>query len=636
MTARTVVLCQMEAMLRAIMTQTGCRSRAPNLTWSTQTVKTGRTWNPGWDSQGFISPYQATSEAKLEGLMSLLDVQPSDIVADLGCGDGRVVIECVRRFKCAGWGIDLDEALIGKAVDRAKAAGVPVRPEGQPPAAGEVVMEVGNLLDTAVEERLKKTTIIFVYLLPEALEQLTDLFASLFESAALRCVVSLLWPLPKGVVGEGGGKEASRTRRDAILAKTAGRPRGPPVFCLLAFVAAMIQSHPVQSTVQIRGVVNFVLANPRIYPGPHTEPQPRTSQGLVPMDTTRQLLLIWDAFCDYLIENMEKANSVHIPNFGTFMFENIVRVNRTGVLAKDEFTLSAIEPINRTHKQAAPDGMQYADMPTYLRPDGLEARACFNVDEKLKGVLHRFPGKEEFRREHNCGSIYQQQKYMTYLNPIPIATGCYLPPQVVQSGLDALFRAILDLIERHYTLEINFKCAYLKFANRTLTYTFSKRTKAIAQSVASTRPRHGVREVKTRWTEPHLSAAMMNYIHRPNSQGMRDHRLRNSRVGVMSIDLASCLQVECIDAFKTDVTTRVQPFVVGGTKAAAAKHDKEPDGTQEDQETGDVGAGGEKQKAVTIEEGGGEKAGGGKPDEATATTAADTQQLHQGDGASPH
>ncbi len=48
-------------------------------------------------------------------MLTLAEVGPADVVYDLGCGDGRLVIEAARRFGARGVGVDIDPRRISKA-----------------------------------------------------------------------------------------------------------------------------------------------------------------------------------------------------------------------------------------------------------------------------------------------------------------------------------------------------------------------------------------------------------------------------------------------------------------------------------------------------------------------------------------
>ena len=63
----------------------------------------------------------------VQAMLELAALQPDDVVADLGCGDGRLVIEALRRGAARGLCVDVDPELIAKARDNARAAGVAER-----------------------------------------------------------------------------------------------------------------------------------------------------------------------------------------------------------------------------------------------------------------------------------------------------------------------------------------------------------------------------------------------------------------------------------------------------------------------------------------------------------------------------
>ena len=69
-------------------------------------------------------PYVPTSEQAVQAMLKLADVKKSDIVYDLGCGDGRIVIAAAKTYGARGVGIDLNPQRIKEANDNAKKAGV--------------------------------------------------------------------------------------------------------------------------------------------------------------------------------------------------------------------------------------------------------------------------------------------------------------------------------------------------------------------------------------------------------------------------------------------------------------------------------------------------------------------------------
>jgi SAM-dependent methyltransferase len=74
-----------------------------------------------------LAPYSPTPPDVVERMLKFAGVGPEDMVYDLGCGDGRIVIEAARKFGARGVGIDIDAALIARAQAGAKQAGVESR-----------------------------------------------------------------------------------------------------------------------------------------------------------------------------------------------------------------------------------------------------------------------------------------------------------------------------------------------------------------------------------------------------------------------------------------------------------------------------------------------------------------------------
>jgi len=72
-------------------------------------------------------PYVSTPQDIVDRMLSMARVGTQDIVYDLGCGDGRIVISAARRFGARGVGIDLDPERIREASTNARLAGVQQR-----------------------------------------------------------------------------------------------------------------------------------------------------------------------------------------------------------------------------------------------------------------------------------------------------------------------------------------------------------------------------------------------------------------------------------------------------------------------------------------------------------------------------
>lgn len=99
--------------------------------------------------------YLPTDDETMDGMLKLARIVKNDVVYDLGCGDGRIVIAAAKRYGARGVGIDIDSALIKEATDNARKAGVESR----------VRFAQGDIFDPAVQ--FKDATVVMLFLLPE-------------------------------------------------------------------------------------------------------------------------------------------------------------------------------------------------------------------------------------------------------------------------------------------------------------------------------------------------------------------------------------------------------------------------------------------------------------------------------------
>ena len=71
-----------------------------------------------------LAPYVPTPQDVVDRMLELAGVTADDVVYDLGCGDGRIVITAAQRFGARGVGIDFDPERIAEANANAERAGV--------------------------------------------------------------------------------------------------------------------------------------------------------------------------------------------------------------------------------------------------------------------------------------------------------------------------------------------------------------------------------------------------------------------------------------------------------------------------------------------------------------------------------
>ena len=108
-------------------------------------------------------PYVPTPETVVEEMLKLAGVKDGDVVYDLGCGDGRIVVAAVKDFKAKkGIGVDIDPQRVKESKQNAKAAKV----------EDKVEFREGDVLKiTDVSE----ATVVTLYLFPEVNEKLAPM-----------------------------------------------------------------------------------------------------------------------------------------------------------------------------------------------------------------------------------------------------------------------------------------------------------------------------------------------------------------------------------------------------------------------------------------------------------------------------
>jgi SAM-dependent methyltransferase len=99
-----------------------------------------------------------TPEAVVDGMLKLAGVTKTDVVYDLGSGDGRIVIAAARTYGARGVGIDLDPKLVAEATRNAMKAGV----------ADRVRFVEGDIFEADISE----ATVVTLYLLTSINEKL--------------------------------------------------------------------------------------------------------------------------------------------------------------------------------------------------------------------------------------------------------------------------------------------------------------------------------------------------------------------------------------------------------------------------------------------------------------------------------
>ncbi len=104
--------------------------------------------------------YVPTEQIVVEKMLDMAKVKMTDIVYDLGCGDGRIVCTAAKKYGAKGVGIDIDPARIKDCLDTMKKF--------------KVTKELVDIRqgDALKVKDLEKATVVMFYMLPEFMEKL--------------------------------------------------------------------------------------------------------------------------------------------------------------------------------------------------------------------------------------------------------------------------------------------------------------------------------------------------------------------------------------------------------------------------------------------------------------------------------
>jgi ubiquinone/menaquinone biosynthesis C-methylase UbiE len=98
-------------------------------------------------------PYVPTPQPVVDKMLEMAKVRAGDVLYDLGCGDGRIVVTAASKHGARGVGIDIDPTRIREAQENAQRARVTER----------VAFKVSNIFEADFSE----ATVVTLYLLPD-------------------------------------------------------------------------------------------------------------------------------------------------------------------------------------------------------------------------------------------------------------------------------------------------------------------------------------------------------------------------------------------------------------------------------------------------------------------------------------
>ena len=104
------------------------------------------------------APFVRTPEEVVDKMLELAGPQPDELLYDLGCGDGRIVVRATEKYGCRAIGFDIDPQRVEEARESARRNGVDDRVT--------IVEQDVSTLDLA------EADVVTLYLLPRLNEKL--------------------------------------------------------------------------------------------------------------------------------------------------------------------------------------------------------------------------------------------------------------------------------------------------------------------------------------------------------------------------------------------------------------------------------------------------------------------------------
>lgn len=118
-----------------------------------------------------LAPVYPSPQTVVEQMLTLAQVQPGEMVYDLGCGDGRIVITAAQKFKARAVGIEIRREVYERTLARVASLGL----------SDQVKIVHGN----ALRADLSPADVVTLYLLTSSNERLKPVLQTLKPSARI-------------------------------------------------------------------------------------------------------------------------------------------------------------------------------------------------------------------------------------------------------------------------------------------------------------------------------------------------------------------------------------------------------------------------------------------------------------------
>jgi SAM-dependent methyltransferase len=192
--------------------------------------------------ENILSPFVPSSAEAIGAFVMLVDLQPYDVLLDIGCGDGRVCMSSSALTGCASTGVDVSPACIDLANSVAREEGLDECCKFE---VVDVVVDCNDLLTSKdikgvnTQRLFRNASVIFLFVYPTLLVEILPLLARLTDTSrggnGVRAIVTQTYHIEESedveveeigrdeenglrmigkVTWKGGDKKAERDRKE--------------------------------------------------------------------------------------------------------------------------------------------------------------------------------------------------------------------------------------------------------------------------------------------------------------------------------------------------------------------------------------------------------------------------------------
>jgi len=134
---------------------------------------------------GVFAPFVATAPEQYARLITLGSISTSDVVCDLGFGDGALLCGIIKLAECTGCGCELNSGLVASARALAVSSGL---------SQGAAVLTESSIARYMLSADFRRATVIICFLVPTQLEALAPSFKAAMDAGTR--IVTQLYPIP--------------------------------------------------------------------------------------------------------------------------------------------------------------------------------------------------------------------------------------------------------------------------------------------------------------------------------------------------------------------------------------------------------------------------------------------------------